>query len=77
MNKHLVLFSQVNLAFPIIQLVINFAVLVLGVYQKPRQMGVALLILFAGIPVYWFGVTWKRKPKGFTKLLGTIYCFLM
>ncbi|XP_064598915.1 Y+L amino acid transporter 2-like [Liolophura sinensis] len=60
---------KVNLAFPIIQLVVNVAVLVLGVYQKPRQMGVALIILFVGIPVYWFGVTWKRKPKGFTKLI--------
>ena len=56
---------------PVVQLVVNVAVLVLALYQKPHRMGVGLAILFAGIPVYWLGVLWRQKPKEFTDLVGT------
>ncbi|KAK6174123.1 hypothetical protein SNE40_017456 [Patella caerulea] len=60
---------KVMLFVPILELLVNMAVLVLGIYQKPHQMGIGLAILFGGIPIYWLGVLWKNKPKEFTDLV--------
>lgn len=60
---------------PLVQLLINAAVLVLAVYQKPHRMGVGLAILFAGVPVYWFGVLWRSKPPEFTQLVEGLTLF--
>ncbi|KAL3859649.1 hypothetical protein ACJMK2_009862 [Sinanodonta woodiana] len=57
---------------PVIQLVVNIAVLVLAIYQKPNKMGIGLAILFAGIPIYWLGVLWENKPKPFTSLVNDL-----
>ncbi|XP_025115161.1 Y+L amino acid transporter 2-like [Pomacea canaliculata] len=57
---------------PVVQLIINLAVLVLAIYQKPHRMGIGLLILFAGVPVYWLGVLWRSKPKEFTSMIEGI-----
>ncbi|KAL3859650.1 hypothetical protein ACJMK2_009863 [Sinanodonta woodiana] len=57
---------------PVIQLVVNMAVLVLAIYQKPDKMGIGLAILFAGIPIYWLGVLWENKPKPFTSLVNDL-----
>ncbi|ESO96319.1 hypothetical protein LOTGIDRAFT_202174 [Lottia gigantea] len=54
---------------PIIELLVNIAVLVLAIYQKPHKIGIGLAILFAGIPLYWFGVLWRNKPKEFKDLV--------
>ncbi|CAL1548184.1 unnamed protein product, partial [Lymnaea stagnalis] len=54
---------------PITEIIVNVAVLVLAIYQKPNKMGIGLAILFAGIPVYWFGVLWKNKPREFTEIV--------
>ena len=55
---------------PAVSLVVNLAVLALCIYQKPHKMGMGVAILAAGIPVYWLGVTWERKPKEFTDIVG-------
>lgn len=55
---------------PLVMLVVNIAVLVLAIYQKPQKMGIGLGILFAGIPLYWFGVLWEPKPKCFRDFIG-------
>lgn len=57
---------------PVIQLVVNVAILVLAIYQKPHKMGVGLAILFSGIPVYWLGVMWEKKPAVFVELVGEL-----
>ncbi|KAK6966042.1 Large neutral amino acids transporter small subunit 2 [Biomphalaria glabrata] len=63
------------LFIPILELIVNVAVLVLAIYQKPNKMGIGLAILFAGIPVYWFGVLWKNKPKEFTDIVDGLTAF--
>lgn len=63
---------QTLLFVPVTQLLINMAVLVLAIYQKPHRMGVGLGILFLGIPVYWFGVLWQNKPSALTDLVGYV-----
>lgn len=63
------------LVVPILEMIVNAAVLVLGIYQKPDKMGNGLAIFFAGIPVYWFGVLWKNKPKEFTEIVDNLTAF--
>ncbi|XP_067667915.1 large neutral amino acids transporter small subunit 1-like [Haliotis asinina] len=60
------------LCVPIVQLIVNLAVLVMASYQRPHQLGLALAILAAGIPLYWFGVLWKNKPREFTNIVETM-----
>ncbi|XP_060080147.1 cystine/glutamate transporter-like [Ylistrum balloti] len=55
---------------PLVMLVVNIAVLVLAIYQKPQKMGIGLAILFSGIPIYWFGVLWEPKPKCFRDFIA-------
>lgn len=54
----------------VVLILIHLAVVGLSVYQKPREMGIALAVIFVGIPVYWFGVAWQLKPKTLQALLG-------
>ncbi|XP_070187366.1 Y+L amino acid transporter 2-like, partial [Littorina saxatilis] len=63
------------LFWPLVQLVVNVAVLILAIYQKPDRMGIGLAILFAGIPVYWLGVLWRSKPAEFTNIVETLTTF--
>lgn len=44
-------------------------VLLFALYQEPHRIGLALLIIAAGIPVYWVGVLWNSKPEAY-KLLN-------
>ncbi|KAL8574591.1 hypothetical protein ACOMHN_061591 [Nucella lapillus] len=60
---------------PIVQLLINVAVLILAVYQQPHRMGIGLAILFAGVPIYWLGVLWRCKPPEFTQIVEGLTIF--
>lgn len=37
--------------------------MVVPCYVAPYEVGMGILITVAGIPVYYFGVVWKNKPK--------------
>lgn len=63
---------KVNLVFPIFQVLINTALLILGIYEDPKRIGTALAIIFGGIPVYWLGVLWKDKPADFVEMIEII-----
>ncbi|CAL1544819.1 unnamed protein product [Lymnaea stagnalis] len=54
---------KVPLLFPLLQVVVCSALLVLIVYHEPVWMSIGLLIYLAGIPVYLIGVRWTNKPK--------------
>ncbi|XP_067652368.1 cystine/glutamate transporter-like isoform X1 [Haliotis asinina] len=60
---------KVPLFVPILQVFVVMFILVLAVYQNPLEMGTALLILSAGVPVY-FVVTWTHKPRFMTRFIG-------
>ncbi|XP_064598832.1 Y+L amino acid transporter 2-like [Liolophura sinensis] len=60
---------KVSLVVAVTLVFIHLAVVGLSVYQKPSEMGIALAVIFVGIPVYWFGVAWKHKPKTFQAFL--------
>ena len=45
------------------------------VYQEPYKLGLGLLIVAAGIPVYYLGVKWKSKPKAFQNFMSMYAVF--
>ena len=32
-------------------------------------LGIGLLIIILGVPVYWLGVCWEKKPKAFQRFM--------
>ncbi|XP_071173855.1 cystine/glutamate transporter-like [Mytilus edulis] len=60
---------KVNIALPIVMLVINFVMLLICVITEPTRTGMALVLFFTGVPVYLFGVIWKSKPKSFNDVM--------
>ncbi|ESO96320.1 hypothetical protein LOTGIDRAFT_144086 [Lottia gigantea] len=62
------------LIIPIIELLVGIGLLVLAIYQKPYTIGMGLLVILSGIPLYWFGVLWTNKPKKFNNLVGEYRC---
>lgn len=50
-------------------LLICVFLIVVPLYTAPQDIGMGLLIIVLGLPVYWAGVCWKKKPKTFTKML--------
>lgn len=59
----LIHFFQLPLIIPIVFFVISAFLIVVPCYVAPYEVGMGLLITVAGIPVYYFGVVWKDKPK--------------
>lgn len=44
--------------------------MVVPCYVAPYEVGMGVLITVAGIPVYYFGVVWKNKPKFVQDAIG-------
>jgi len=42
---------------------------VFPLYTAPEDIGIGLLIIVLGVPVYWLGVCWERKPKAFQRFM--------
>ncbi len=61
---------QFTLAIPIFFLLFCVFLLIVPLYAEPESTGMGLLIVCTGIPVYWFGVLWKRKPIAFQRFIG-------
>ena len=55
---------------PISHVLFFSAVLVLGIYQKPTEMLVGVIISFLGYPIYLLGICWHPKPRSFTEKIG-------
>ncbi|KAK3582828.1 hypothetical protein CHS0354_039971 [Potamilus streckersoni] len=61
---------KLPIILPIVLLIVSLAILVLTVYQKPKESGLGLLMVASGAPLYVLGVYWERKPTIFRKYLG-------
>jgi hypothetical protein len=60
---------KVSLVYPITFLSLCLLIIMMTIYDKPFDSLLCLLILAAGIPVYYIGVKWK-KPKEFQDKIG-------
>ncbi len=58
---------QVNLAFPVLFMLVNLFLLVVPIYTSPADTGVGLLICLSAVPVYWLG---ENKPRKFVRIFG-------
>ncbi|XP_071958340.1 cystine/glutamate transporter-like [Antedon mediterranea] len=67
---------KVNLAVPIIFTCFALLVVVVSLYSAPKDCGIGLAIMLAGIPLYLIGVRWTNKPSWFDEGMGEFYKLL-
>ena len=58
---------KLNLAIPILFVVICTFLVFMPLYVRPIEVGMGLLITASGIPVYLVCVKWKNKPDKASK----------
>lgn len=64
------IYLQLPLIIPITFFIISAFLMVVPCYVAPYEVGMGVLITVAGIPVYYFGVVWKNKPKFVQDAIG-------
>lgn len=67
---------QVNLLIPITYLIFWAVLLGFSLYSEPVVCGLGMVIMLTGVPVYFVGVEWKKKPKWIYRLVGKLVCAL-
>lgn len=66
---------KVNLFFPITFLIVCLFIIVMTFFTIPKDSFLCLCVIFAGIPVYFLGVKWK-KPKSIQDKLNAVTMFV-
>ena len=61
---------QVNLLVPVCYLLFWALMLAFSLHSEPLVCGVGLVIMLTGVPVYFLGVHWKKKPKCIYDFIG-------
>jgi len=59
---------QVPLWIPIIFVLLCAFLVIVPCYSRPFEVIMGLLITISGIPAYFFGVAWKKKPIWFQRI---------
>ncbi|XP_067651476.1 large neutral amino acids transporter small subunit 2-like [Haliotis asinina] len=67
---------KVPLIIPIVELVLAVVLICLSIYKKPKELGLCLGIVAAGVPVYFIFIMWKSKPKSFLRFMDRSTLFL-
>ncbi|XP_011494998.1 PREDICTED: Y+L amino acid transporter 2 [Ceratosolen solmsi marchali] len=63
---------KVSLALPIIFFIICAFLVTFPCYVSPWEVGVGVIFILSGIPVYWIFIYWSKKPRW---LISTSYTF--
>ncbi|KAJ4937239.1 hypothetical protein JOQ06_001818 [Pogonophryne albipinna] len=61
---------KVSLMWPVIYLLFWAFLIVFSLYSEPVVCGVGLAIMMTGVPVYFLGVYWEKKPQCVDSLMG-------
>ena len=62
---------KVNIVLPLVFLVLCGFLVVFPLFgDEPELVGVAMAIIFSGVPVYAVFVAWKTKPTWLRKILS-------
>jgi uncharacterized membrane protein AbrB (regulator of aidB expression) len=68
----LIKIKKVALFFPITFLIVCLFIILMTFIQIPKESFICLLLMAAGVPVYFLGVKWK-KPKSIQSKLGKLF----
>ncbi|CAH8551931.1 unnamed protein product [Schistosoma guineensis] len=60
---------KLPIVFPVLYLIVDIAIGILAIYQKPTDCAISLGVMLLGVPVYIFGVVWKNKPRSIRSLI--------
>ncbi|KAI5617215.1 large neutral amino acids transporter small subunit 1, partial [Silurus asotus] len=68
-REHLNVSSQVNILLPISFVLACLFLIVVSIWKTPSECAIGFGIIATGVPVYFFGVCWKNKPKWLKQLI--------
>ncbi|KAL9894007.1 solute carrier family 7 member genderblind isoform 1-T1 [Glossina fuscipes fuscipes] len=63
---------KVSLWIPIVFIIICAFLIIVPVYVAPYEVGMGILITLVGIPFYYVGVVWKKKPQCLLKFTTSV-----
>ncbi|KAK1889609.1 Large neutral amino acids transporter small subunit 2 [Dissostichus eleginoides] len=73
----------ISLIWPVIYLVFWAFLLIFSLYSEPVVCGIGLAIMLTGVPVYFLGIYWDKKPQCFNNFvdkmtyLGQKFCVVV
>ncbi|XP_005096450.1 cystine/glutamate transporter [Aplysia californica] len=62
---------KVPIVFPIFGMILTSLLIAMSVYEKPRELGMVILTIICGVPVYYVFVKWQR-PAGFFRAIDVL-----
>lgn len=70
---------RVNTAIPIIFIILCVVLVMLPSLEAPQNLLIGVLIILAGVPVYYLGVCWKNKPASYNAASRSVeyFCQIM
>ncbi|XP_076449300.1 Y+L amino acid transporter 2-like [Babylonia areolata] len=63
---------KVNLVYPIFYLIVCVFLVITPLTSSPWECLMGLIVIASGIPFYFLGVLWKKKPAGFMIMLSKV-----
>ncbi|KAK7493779.1 hypothetical protein BaRGS_00014920 [Batillaria attramentaria] len=63
---------KVSLVYPIFYLIVCVFLVITPLTSSPWECLMGLIVIASGIPFYFLGVLWKKKPRGFMIMLGKV-----
>ncbi|KAI0219607.1 Asc-type amino acid transporter 1, partial [Lamellibrachia satsuma] len=67
---------KVPIVIPVIFLIVCVFLLILPIYTSPQEVGMAIVLLLSGVPIYLIGIVWSNKPDVYKRNLAAFTKFV-